>query len=57
MLDSLGGCTTELCTSSAFFDILASLSISRVFSSGISDGWKLSCSDIPGAIIKFDYIN
>ena len=32
---------------SAFFDILASLSISCVFSSGISDRWKSSCSDFP----------
>ena len=42
---------------SAFFDILAALSISRVFPSGISGRWKSSCSDIPGTIIKFDYIN
>ena len=40
----------------AFFDILASLSISRVFSSGISGRWKF-WSDIPRIIIKFDYIN
>ena len=37
MLESLGGCLTELCTSdfflSASFDILGSLSNSRVFSS------------------------
>ena len=42
---------------SAFFDILASLSISHVFSSSISGRWKCSCSDIPRTIIKFDYIN
>ena len=42
---------------SAFFDILASLSISRVFISVISGRWKSSCSDIPRAIIPFDYIN
>ena len=40
-----------------FFDILASLSISRVFPSGISGRWKSSRSDIPRTIIKFDYIN
>ena len=43
--------------SSALFDILASLSISRVFSSSISGQWKSSCSDIPRTIIKFDCIN
>ena len=42
---------------SAFSDILASLSISRVFPSRISGRWKFSCSDIPRTIIKFDYIN
>ena len=38
----------------AFFDILASLSISRVFSSGISGQSKSSCLDIPRVIIKFN---
>ena len=38
---------------SAFFDILASLSISRVFISSISGRWKSSCLDIPRTIIKF----
>ena len=42
---------------SAFFDILATLSITLAFSSGISGRWKSSCSDIPRTIIKFDYIN
>ena len=45
---------------SAFLDILASLSTSRVFSSfssGISDRWKSSCSDFPRTIIKFDCIS
>ena len=42
---------------SAFFDILASLSISRVFSSGFSGRPKSSCLDIPRTIIKCDYIN
>ena len=37
---------------SVFFDILASLSISRVFSSSISGRWKSSCSDIPRTIIN-----
>ena len=32
---------------SAFFDILALLSISPICSSGISGWWKSSCSDIP----------
>ena len=41
---------------SAFFDILALLSISHVFSSDISRWWKSFCSDIPRTIIKFDYI-
>ena len=41
----------------AFFDILASLSTSRVFSRGFSGRWKSSCLDIPRVIIKFDYIN
>ena len=41
----------------AFFDIIGSLSISRVFPSGILDRWKSSCSDISRTIIKFDYIN
>ena len=42
---------------SAFFGILASLSISRVFSSGFSGRPKSSCLDIPRTIIKCDYIN
>ena len=42
---------------SAFFDILASLSISRVFSSGFSGRPKSSCLDIPRTMIKCDYIN
>ena len=42
---------------STFFNILASLSISRVFSSGFSDRPKSSCLDIPSTIIKCDYIN
>ena len=66
MLDSLAGCLTELRASDfywmlfsfrLFFDILASLSIFRMFSRGISGRWKFSCSDIPRTIIKFDYIN
>ena len=42
---------------SAFFDILASLSISRVFSSGILGQLNSCYSDIPRTIIKFDYMN
>ena len=42
---------------SAFFDILASLSIPHVCSSGFAVRWKSSCLDIPRTIIKFDYIN
>ena len=42
---------------SAFFDILAPLSISRVFSSRFSGRPKSSCLDIPRTIIKCDYIN
>ena len=42
---------------SALIDILALLSISRVFSGGISGRWKSSCPDIPRPTIKFDYIN
>ena len=42
---------------SALIDILALLSISRVFSGGISGQWKSSCPDIPRPIIKYDYIN
>ena len=66
MLKSLAGCLTELCVSDfywtfysilAFFDILAALSISRIFPSGLSGWWKSSCSDIPRTIIKFDYAN
>ena len=40
-----------------FSDILTSLSISCVFSSGFSDRWKSSCLDIPRPVIQFDYIN
>ena len=49
ILNSLAGCVTELCASYfywffffilAFFDILASLLISRVFWSGFSDRWE-----------------
>ena len=39
---------------SASSDILASLSISHVFSSGFSGCTKSSCLDIPRTIIKFD---
>ena len=39
----------------AFFDILASLSITRVF--GFSGRPKSSCLDIPRTITKCDYIN
>ena len=42
---------------SAFFDILASLSISRIFSRGFSGRPISSCLDIPRTIIKCDYIN
>ena len=41
----------------ASFDILASLSISRVFSSDFSGRPKSSCLDIPRTIINCDYIN
>ena len=39
---------------SASFDILASLSIYRVFSSTFSGRWTSSCLDILRTIIKFD---
>ena len=42
---------------STFFDILASSSISRVFSSGFSGRRKSSWLDIPETIIKCDYMN
>ena len=42
---------------SAFFDILASLSIFRIFSRGFSGRPKSSCLDIPRTIIKCDCIN
>ena len=40
-----------------FFDILGSLLISRIFSSGFSGRQKSSCLDIPRTIIKCDYVN
>ena len=40
-----------------FFDILGSLLISRIFSSGFSGRQKYSCLDIPRTIIKCDYVN
>ena len=42
---------------SGFFDIPASLSISRVFSSGFSGRRKSSCLDIRRPIIKCDYVD
>ena len=41
---------------SASFDILASLSISHVFSSGFPGRRKSSCLDIPRTIFKCDYL-
>ena len=41
----------------AFFDIIASLSISRIFSRRFSGRRKSSCLDFPRTIIKCDYIN
>ena len=42
---------------STFFDILTSLSISRVFSSVYSGRWKSSCVYIPRTITRSDFIN
>ena len=61
MLKSLAGCLTELSASdfywifffiSTFFDILALLSISRVFSSDFSGRRKSYCLDIPRTIYQ-----
>ena len=42
---------------SAFFDIVALLSISRVFPSGFSGRPESSCLEIPRTVVKFNYLN